>query len=56
LRYNASAGQTFKKISFIQNLMFYHVITSIGCNLSCKYCDKEEFGKFDEEAYDYKIL
>jgi len=35
--------------------MFYHVITSIGCNLSCKYCDKEEFGEPDEETYDYKV-
>ncbi len=35
--------------------MFYHIITSIGCNLNCKYCDKEDFGEPDEETYDYKV-
>ena len=25
------------------------------CNLSCKYCDKEEFGEPDDETYDYKV-
>ncbi len=32
--------------------MFYHVITNITCNLSCKYCDKEAFEPLDEGKYD----
>ena len=35
--------------------MFYHVITHTACNLSCKYCDRDDFGPPDEETYDYNV-
>jgi uncharacterized protein len=33
--------------------MFYHLITHTGCNLSCTYCDRDDFGPIDEQTYDY---
>tara|TARA_Y100000310_G_C20612224_1_gene778626 strand:- start:86 stop:1138 length:1053 start_codon:yes stop_codon:yes gene_type:complete len=34
--------------------MFYHVITNTECNLECKYCVRDEFGKIDDK-YDYSL-
>ncbi|MBI5798041.1 TIGR04084 family radical SAM/SPASM domain-containing protein [Candidatus Woesearchaeota archaeon] len=33
--------------------MFYHLIMQTNCNLSCSYCDREEFFPPEEEIYDY---
>ncbi|MBI4153937.1 TIGR04084 family radical SAM/SPASM domain-containing protein [Candidatus Woesearchaeota archaeon] len=35
--------------------MFYHLITSVSCNLSCSYCDRDEFGPPEPEVYDYTL-
>ncbi|HIH15751.1 MAG: radical SAM additional 4Fe4S-binding protein [archaeon GW2011_AR17] len=35
--------------------MFYHLIMHTGCNLSCTYCDRDDFASPDEELYDYTI-
>ncbi|MBT5029628.1 TIGR04084 family radical SAM/SPASM domain-containing protein [archaeon] len=32
--------------------MFYHLIMHTGCNLKCKYCDKDEFIPYDDETYE----
>ena len=29
-------------------MTFYHLIMHTGCNLSCKYCDRDEFVPFDD--------
>ena len=34
--------------------MFYHLIMHTGCNLKCKYCDKDEFIEVVE--VDFKAL
>ena len=33
-------------------MTFYHLIMHTGCNLSCKYCDREEFIPFDDVTYE----
>ncbi|MDP3728552.1 MAG: TIGR04084 family radical SAM/SPASM domain-containing protein [bacterium] len=33
--------------------MFYHLIMRTDCNLSCSYCDRENFANPDEELYEY---
>lgn len=33
--------------------MFYHLIMHTACNLSCNYCDRDNFSSPDEELYDY---
>lgn len=35
--------------------MFYHLIMHTGCNLSCTYCDRDDFSLPDEELYDYSV-
>ena len=35
--------------------MFYHLIMHTGCNLSCTYCDRDDFASPDEELYDYNL-
>jgi len=35
--------------------MFYHLIMHTGCNLNCKYCDKDEFIPIDEDTYDFHV-